>query len=251
MKPKKATPEEGARTDREHFVQFTPKIGLAGSVSGRCACEPWWGICHDYHDDHGPTKVCLDWFTDGAIHCARCRRQPATERIAYCLWWRDEDGAPLLTICRNTVSHLLEGLKYGTGVYVAKMDKFSSCYMKASGTTTRFDTTHPLRQKEVEILSTLLQVWQLPELDKWCKEQDHAERYQAMKLSSNREQTLSVPPPTTKAEALAIDAHRRNGHLSGPKPMGDSVEEIAKKITVRRNGKHPPKTEGDSEPAET
>lgn len=238
MRPKKATPEEGAKIDREHFVNYTPKCGISGSVSGWCACEPWWGICHDYHEDHGPTKVCLDWFTDSALYCERCRRQPATERLAYCLWWRGEDGAPLLTICRNTVAPLLDGLRYGTAIYCAKVDKFSSNYLKASGSAQKFVPNHPLRQKEVEILPTLLMVWKLPQLDKWCKEQDHAERYRELNALEPGQQTLSVPPPTTKIEGQAIAAHRRFGHLGD-----DAVDEAIKKIVVRKddaekNGKH-------------
>lgn len=238
MRPKKATPEEGVRIDREHFVNFSPKPGTAGTVSGWCACEPWCGFCHDYHEDHGPTKVCLHWFTDGALYCERCRRQPAVEKMWYCLWWRDEDGAPLLTICRNAAADFVKDLKYGDSVYCGKVDKLSSNFLKRSGGNQKFASSHPLRQKEVEILPTLLMVWKFPQLDKWCQEQDRAERYQNAKPAATEKHTLSVPPPTSEIEALAIDAHRRLGHLQTIGELSEEVERRAKRQKAEKNGKH-------------
>ena len=103
--------------------------------------------------------MCLHWFTDGALYCERCRRQPAVEKMWYCLWWREEDGAPLLTICRNAAADFVKELKYGEAIYCGKVDKLSSNFLKPSGIKQKFTSGHPLRQREVEILPTLLMVW--------------------------------------------------------------------------------------------
>ena len=188
--------------------------------------------------------MCLHWFTDGALYCERCRRQPAVEKMWYCPWWREEDGAPLLTICRNAAADFVKELKYGEAIYCGKVDKLSSNFLKPSGIKQKFTSGHPLRQREVEILPTLLMVWKFPQLDKWCQEQDRAERYKATPDPAAKSQTLSVPPPTSEVEALAIDAHRRFGHMSA-----DGVDEAIKKIVVRKNdaeknGKHTNEGEG-------
>ncbi len=238
MRPKKAAPGEGAVSHREHFVHYRCPVGLSKTTTGWCAAEPYWCIAHPYNEREGPTKLCLDWFTDGALKCPRCHRRAKKERLAYCFWWREFDTSPLFSICHETVADLLDGLEYGTNVIVGKLEQEASVFLKRCETQVRFVSEHPFRQGPIDFWSELLEVWDYDSLKQWCRDQDRSARARVENAPQPGEQTLSVTPPVNDDERGAIDAHKRFGHLDGIRGAPEWVGEAIKKIKPSKNGQH-------------
>ncbi len=239
MPPRKGAPGDGPskRTEKWDYVET---FNGDKPWTGWCACEPHWLLAHPSKKG---SKPCLPWLTFDALPCQRCGPQNEPEMIAYLGIWREMDTAPKLVIVREGAAEFIEGHKFGTYVEVFRAREAGSlCIVRRMLKQVPFRSTHRLRQKEADIWPSLLQMWKLNELTEWfkCQEGDAPRGVVPMPMR----QRLSVPPPTTDVERLALDANR-TVNLGSATEFGKTLGRLGKEFEKRRkeaqqNGHHPP-----------
>ncbi len=246
MRQKKATPGKGKGHVPDQF-SYTPTPVSLKAWYAWCAGEPEWYEVHEHTDTQRGTKLCLDWATDGALQCPRCRPFVKTTTCAYVPLYRELDAKSCVVICHNSVAELLEGLTYKTPVMVGRVSADASVFVRKTDGMERFASTHPDRQAPCNLLPSLLSMWAYPQYEQWLLTR-HREAPPAppapVVVPPSVAQRLSVPPPTSEVERLAIHAHQQQGVFGG------TVDDVMKKIETRtakpsRNGKHHP--EGESQ----
>lgn len=233
MDPKQATPGEGGRQDREHFVYYSPDVGLSKTKTGYCACKPHWFRVHEHTKALPGTKVCTEWFTDGEVPCARCRPFHTPTVVAYVLWWRESDMSPLFSIVHETACDLLVGLDYGVRVFVGREEAKASAFMKRCETQSTFKSTHPLRQRAVPILPVLLDVWRIPLLEQWVLKKD--------RQAKRREEAPPPPAPPVPPPPLPCGSTTRYAQKQEKQDRDAALNEMRMGNTMRKllNGKLP------------
>lgn len=240
MRWKKGTPGEGGEKRHEQFRYVKTGPGLKGTWYGWCAAEPYWCRVHQHTEHTRGTKVCCAWFTDGHLTCPRCKPGVVATDVAYVFLWREEDHAPCLVLCHDSAAEYLAPLKFGAYVMVGRADGSSGAYVKLAADQRRWVSSLPYRQGPCDIAVSLLTLWAYPDLTQWVATAARREKAKAEPSEMPARLRLSVPPPTSDVEALAVDAERK-----APTTWDDLTRSIlsrhsAASRAAERNGKHPP-----------
>jgi hypothetical protein len=238
---RKGAPGKGGGTRPDHFSYTGVAHGLKGSFSAWLAGEPYWcDEAHEHKREDPGTKPCLGWLTGGALVCPRCRKLRTVKCIGWVPLYREEDLKPIIVIIHDTVADLVKDLHYPMHVLVGRVDAVSSVYVRKSDTPVSFRSDNSARQQPADITNDLLSMWGLPELNDWIKRGSRPTAVECEKVPGAAAWRLSVPPPTTDAESLAIDAHR-NGEGEGASGVNDAFARAVRRAGKQpTNGKHPP-----------
>ncbi len=245
MRQKKATPGKGKGHVPDQF-SYTPVPAGLKTWYAWCAGEPEWYEVHEHNKNNIGTKICLDWATDGALQCPRCRPFVKTSTCAYVPLYREMDTKSCVVICHNSVADLLAGLAFKTPVMVGRVSEDASVFVRITDGMETFTSTHPDRQAPCNLLPSLLSMWGYPQYEQWLLARHRSAPpppAPADTVPPAVAQRLSVPPPTTEVERLALHAHQTDSVFGG------TVDDVTKKLHARiakakTNGKHHPEGEG-------
>lgn len=171
MPLKKGTPGKGGQGRVDSFSYTPVYAGLKGTWSGWLAGDPYWALAHEHTELTPGTKPCMDWMTDGAVRCKRCRPNARTTWIGWVPIYRESDGEACLVIVHESAMDLLHGLKYPQCVLVGRTEDISSVFVKKSERPVAFLTQQEQRKKARDITGDLVSMWQMPELEQWLFEQ--------------------------------------------------------------------------------
>lgn len=246
MNLKKGTPGKGGGPRPDSFSYTPVAFGTKNAFNGWLAGEPYWADeAHEHTDEDPGTKPCLHWLTDGALKCRRCRSAKPTKCIGWVPLYREIDTAPVIVIVHENVSDTLKGLRYGHYVLVGRVSSKSSVFVKKSESHVTMVTDKESRKRPVNIVPDLLQMWKLPDLNEWLKGSRGAVE-DTSEAPFGLKQRLSVPPPTSKIEALAIDAEKKIGdsYLLDMDTLQVSIDQRRKH--AEKNGHHKPNGEDQS-----
>lgn len=235
---KKGTPGEGWSARSDSFSYTPVQTGMKSFFTAWLAGEPYWALAHEHTDRTPGTKPCLDWLTDGALRCPRCRGPKLPAWIGWVPLYREQDHQPILVIIHSNAHDLVSGLRYPDHVIVGRVNDTSGVFVRKSDSAIPFRTESAARKKPVDIRCHLVPMWKLPELETWIERQQKAQRRAQREEENPTNLRLSVPPPTTDTERAAIDAHKN--------PPSDWVELVEQAtgnlkrgiISPSRNGHH-------------
>lgn len=220
MPPKRATPGQGAERRYEQFSYTKTGPGLKNQWPCWCSCEPYWCKVHEHTEKTPGTKVCVDWFTDGALICPRCRPAHEPTTIAYVAVWRAEDLKPCMVICHESVSDMLMLLKFGVEATVGCTDRNSSVWVRATGIQSKWVSALPYRQKAIDIMVSLLTMWGYPALTSW---------YANDAKSRGSGAGVAVKPDGTPFDPMHQAAARRAGATVSEEPLTVEAYEAMKR----------------------
>lgn len=241
MRWKKDTPGERTQKCAEQFAYTGTQFGLKNCWTAWAAAEPYWCRAHEHTEKTPGTKVCVSWFTDGALICPRCRPAVVPSELAYVFVYRELDHKACLVIVHDTVRDLVKGIEYGTRVLIGRVEKGASVFVKRADDQTPFRTEQECRKRPCDIAVSLLTMWGYPALTTWCSLPERTTPVSCEKVPGAESWRLSVPPPTTDTEALAMDAHRTAG-TSGSDAVDDALQAAIKRAAKPSvNGNHTPK----------
>lgn len=164
---KKAPREEGTKPVAEQFVYTPTPYGVAKAWTAHAAAEPYWCMVHEHTKSTPGTKICCDWYTDGAVPCPRCRPAVVPTRVAYVPVWREIDHKPCLVIVHESAEDLLKGVEFGVRVLIGCVERGASVFVKPAPEQSRWVSEHPLRQRPADMFLTLHTLWGYPALAKW------------------------------------------------------------------------------------
>jgi len=159
--------------------------------------------------------------------------------------WREADLKPVLVLCPESTSDLLADLSFGVFVVVGRVDAGSGVHVRRAEVQREWRSSLPCRQAPVDSALTLLTLWGIPALDQWYAGQKRRERERPAAGPIPAKHRLSVPPPTSKVEAQAIDAEKKAADgwaAMVDATLGAAMVRVAKPST---NGKHHPKPKGE------
>lgn len=234
---KKGSPgrgEDGARP--ETFTYINPTFGLKHVFTAHVAAEPYWCKAHEHNERERGTKPCLNWMTDGAVPCQRCRPGVVPTDVCYVHLYREFDGKPVLVIVHDSAADLLAGVEYGVEVLCGRLEPKSSVFVKPAPNGKRMVTALPQRQRPIDIAVSLLNLWKIHALTEW-----YQRRGARADVARHR---LSVPPPTTDVERLAIHSHQADNGRWDQAVMESVKRAEQRKREAERNGKHKPQEGG-------
>lgn len=163
MRIKRAGPDEGPRKDHDHFRYVETGFGKRWEayVAGPC----YWCIAHTSER----TKPCLKWFTDGELHCPKCKNPEPPKMTGYLPLYRQVDGCPVLIVVYEQERQYIDKFTLHQRIIVGKEgEQGSSNWVRgALSAEPKWQTTSPWRQHEQEVFHTCLAMWKLPELEAW------------------------------------------------------------------------------------
>lgn len=191
-----------------HYCNTEPGAKWHAYIAGACM----WFWCHPSRR----TKPCLHIITEGKLECPKCGSAVAPQLIGYQPLYREIDSRPVFIVLHEYTRETVDKLALHTRVIVGREASQSDgvWLMKALSPNPVFSSTLRERQRGADLSETLLRVWGIPALTTWYRGwNDTARTISApeelsMAPTNEGRWRLSVPPPTTSAEALAIDAHR-------------------------------------------
>lgn len=238
MSLRKGTPGEGWTGACDSFSYTSVAPGLKGWFTGWMAGPVYWTLAHEHTDRTPGTKPCLDWMTEGAVRCPRCNTKKLPVWIGYLPLYREQDLKPVFVILHQNALDQVEGLSYPDHLVVGRVEDKSGVFVRKSDTAARFSTSHANRKVEFDITRDLVPMWRLPQLEEWLEKTTKQKRREKENAEHAARLRLSVPPPTTDAEALAIDAERK-----APSDWSDTVDFALRgmkqgRVTPSSNGKH-------------
>lgn len=235
---RKGTPGEGWSTATDSFSYTPVQHGTKGTFTAWMAGDVYWAISHEHTDRTPGTKACLDWLTEGTLKCPRCREVKQPDWIGWVPLYREQDHQPIFVIIHKNALDLVRGLKYPDHVIVGRVADKSGVFVRKSETAVPFRTDNANRKVPVDITRDLVPIWKYPQLEDWLNRQHKAKRREQEEAEHNARLRLSVPPPTTDVEALAIDAEKKDG--SGWSALVDQAlkRRGASKNEPSSNGKH-------------
>jgi len=242
---RKGTPGQGGQVRADSFSYTSVQHGLKGWFSAWLAGPIYWCQVHEHTQKQPGTKPCLDWITDGALRCPRCRPLVVPTWVGYVPLYREQDHKPVIVIIHESVMDLVAGLSYPVPVIVGRVDAQSSVFVRRNEGGAVFKTDNSARRRPVDVTRDLLCMWRIAELDRW--------------LLDNRRGT-SVPAQTQVENASDTGRHStldEGSSIPGVSLLGDSWmgnldPDTKKEINRRRNeafvsensnGRHKKKTE--------
>lgn len=213
MRIKKGTPGKGDQPRAEQFsnVKVPPSTK---TWDAWCAGDPYWCVAHEHTDAEPGTKICLQWATDGAVKCPRCRPKGKPRSwVAYVPLYRDLDNKAVMVICHETVRDLLDNLFFGVAVMVGRIEKSASIFVKRSVIEKRYTSSMPTRQAACDLSDTLLNIWGYPQYVEWIEEQERREKSESNARKVPRLKPLrSDGHPFSPAYVAAANRYGSNDH---------------------------------------
>ncbi len=234
MRIKKGTPGKGDEPRAEQFTNWKV-LPSTKTQDAWCAGDPYWCVAHRHTDAEPGTKVCLQWATDGELKCPRCRPKSKREWVAYVPLYRDLDNKAMFCVCHETVKDLLDNLFFGVAVYVGRVEKDASIFVKRSVVEKRYTSSMPTRQKACDLSETLLNLWAYPHYEDWI-----AAKEAAAKEAANG-------PKVPKLKPL-----RSDGHPFGPMTRAAADRYVTDNSSSTNDVFEPPPPEvevSDNQPA--
>lgn len=237
MALRKGTPGKGVCVKPDSFSYTPVHHGLKNTFGAWLAGDPYWALAHEHTKATPGTKPCLEWLTDGAVPCPRCRPQVRPVWIGWVPLYREIDHKPIMVIVHESVMDLLAGLGYPTHVLVGRVDENSSVFVKRSDNAVSFATGNQQRKCAVDITADLLTMWGIPALERWLLDQRRPAAGPALK---------STGEPFSAMTAAAAE---RYGDQGGAAKLADDeyravqnrVMEHMGNVDAQKNGKHKPK----------
>lgn len=237
MSLKKGTPGTGGQGRADSFSYTRVGAGLKSTFGAFLAGEPYWCLAHEHTAALPGTKPCLQWMTDGALSCPRCRPHTCPTWVGYVPLYREADHAPILVIVHEAAMDLLSGLSYPAHVLVGRVEDNASVFVKRSDSRLSFRTDNEQRKRPRDVTCDLLNMWKLPQLETWLMEQRRCEPKQALKSDGR---------PFDAMHAAAAQKYHTDG--DGPK-KGDAdydavmerLKNNAEALKPSTNGEHKPK----------
>lgn len=237
MSLKKGTPGKGGQGRADSFSYTKVPSGLKSTFGAFMAGDPYWCLAHEHTKATPGTKPCLDWMTDGALRCPRCRPHTMPTWVGYVPLYREADHAPILVIVHEAAMDLLTGVTYPAHVLVGRVEDNASVFVKRSDTRLSFRTDNEQRKRPRDVTGDLLNMWRVPELERWLMEQRREE-----------------PAPVLKSNGQPFDAmHEAAAKKYGPKEGSEKpaaveydavlerLKQNAAALAPSTNGKHKPK----------
>jgi len=164
---RKGTPGKGKGTRADSFSYTSVTHGLRNTFSAFLAGPVYWAEAHEHTKTQPGTKPCLDWITDGALRCPRCRPMVLTTWVGWVPLYREVDHKCIIVIVHESAMDLLEGLSYPMCVSVGRVDEKSSVFVRRSDNPVTFKTENEARKRPVDVTRDLLCMWRIAELDRW------------------------------------------------------------------------------------
>jgi len=237
MLPRKGAPGKGASGKTDSFSYTRVQTGLKNTFSAFLAGDPYWSLAHEHTQKTPGTKPCLQFLTDGAVRCPRCRPQTCPTWIGWVPLYREADHWPILVIVHESAMDLLHGLSYPAHVLVGRVDDNSGVFVKRSDSALSFRTENAQRQRPRDISADLLTMWGLPELEEWLMSQGRGARPAPLKstgepfgpMTQAAAQKYTPPDDQGGAREASYDA------------VLDRLKNDAAKLAPATNGKHKPK----------
>lgn len=240
MELRKATPGEGGEAAREQFTYFNTQAGLKNAWTGWLASDPYWFIGHEHKKFDPGTQPCLVWMTEGELPCVRCAKGRARKKMCYLHIYRELDGKPLLIVVQESALEVMGDVAYRSHVLVGRLDDQASAFVKPTETQVPFRTTLESRKRPIDNAVSLLAIWKLPELELWCKRPRRKGPKVTAEPVPDGNWRLSVTPPTTTTEALAIDAEKKAPAVNAAGTDDALQRALRRAKEAEQNGKHPP-----------
>lgn len=166
MSRKRSSPGRGKPGAPSSFSYWGVPVSvkpLYAWVAGECE---WYEVHEHTPREHG-TKVCLRWYTDGALRCPRCRPLVPTTTIGYLPIYRESDLKPCVLLLHESVADLVTSLRFRDYIMIGRVDVHSSTFAKKAETRETFASVLPSRQSPCDLLPSLLTMWGYPELNHW------------------------------------------------------------------------------------
>lgn len=238
MALKKGAPGKGGQVRADSFSYYGVPSGTKSSFGAWLAGPVYWAQAHEHTKAAPGTKPCLDWMTDGALRCPRCRPHTVPTWIGWVPLYREEDHKPILVLIHESAMDLVAGLSYPVRVLVGRCDDTSSVFVKRAESQIAFKTENDQRKCPVDLTANLLTMWALPQLDEWLMLQRHEARSEAPVKSDGE-----PFGPMTAAAAQKYAAPADDGG-----PSAETFDAVRERLRNRAadlkpsvNGKHKPK----------
>jgi len=164
---RKGTPGQGGQVRADSFSYTSVAPGLKGWFTAWLAGPIYWCQVHEHTQKQPGTKPCLDWITDGALRCPRCRPLVVPTWVGYVPLYREQDHKPVIVIIHESVMDLVAGLSYPVPVIVGRVDAQSSVFVRRNEGGAVFKTDNSARRRPVDVTRDLLCMWRIAELDRW------------------------------------------------------------------------------------
>jgi hypothetical protein len=239
MPVKQATPGGGggSRTDSFSYERTPPDQPWFGWLAG----PPSWIKGHLSRD--GPTKICVRWATDGAIHCQRCTPKSKIDDVGYVPVYRESDGASILVIVYDTSYDFLAHVKPLDYVRVVREGaETERVTVQRALTKKPYKTSLKRRQVAVDISDQLVRLWGISEYTEWYSVQPgntavplQPVRAPAAPVAADLAAGIGVPIDATETDVLAAERDR----LARLQRNYERGKDEQKRIS---NGKHNPKS---------
>lgn len=227
MNLKKGTPGQGGGVRAESFSYTPVASGLRSAFNAWMAGEAYWCQAHEHTEATPGTKPCLDWLTDGALRCPRCRPQVLATWVGYVPLWREADGKPIIVIVHEAAMDLLKGLSYCVPVIVGRVDATSSVFVRKSDNGVSMRTDNEQRRRPVNITRDLLSMWKIPTLEAWLLEERRAVGASPVEIEA-AEENLSEATTENPKDVKAT-------FLLGASWAGGLTDDEQKQLSQRRN----------------
>jgi hypothetical protein len=168
MSVRQSPPGRGGKGGRVHFTYTPTGFGQQwhAFIAGPCA----WFECHT----RGKTKPCLAEVTGGELVCPLCASPHPTEQVGYQPLYRELDGKPVMVVVHESVREVVDSHKLHARVLIGReMAETDGVYViRPLKSGKPFTSTLAARQKEADVIPTLLRVWNIGALQEWAARQE-------------------------------------------------------------------------------
>jgi hypothetical protein len=237
---KKGTPGGGRERRAEQFAYTPTTPGIAKAWTATAAAEPYWCTVHEHTKATPGTKICVDWYTDGELICPRCKPSLVPTTIAYVPVWREIDHKPCLVIVHETAADLLAGVEFGVRVLIGCVEKGSSVFVRATDEQPRWSSENPLRQKAVDLSTTLYTIWGYAQLWAWSNtvnaREPAREKVSVKGIAEPSDNRVSLPHDRLR-DLFNATAQKLEESAERSRKSAEWVEE-QKKISKNGKAKH-------------
>jgi hypothetical protein len=211
--------------------------------------KPWWGwlagepVWIVGHLENRPTKICVDWATDGKVPCWRCGPRAILEDIAYVPIYRESDGAPILVIVYDNSYDFLVKCKHLDYVRVVREGADTErVTVQKNLHQKKYVTSLKRRQTPVDLSEDLVRMWDLNEYTEWYNCQPGNKPVPAKKGKPVKANTKGEVTVTLEQADMLERTAKQTEDTKAAKPVGSLTERYlsrlaGKDVVVTQNGK--------------